>query len=254
MKKLITLIALFLITIMTASAVDLSDYPDFFIKNGSFNGIIVIGENAPGEDVVSAIDIATAFPVPIGASRLDSEINDITDYNAIVIGSPCVNSAAAELEGETGSKCSKSLEEGKGYIKLFEHGNRVQILVTGLESTDRRAAARVLARYKEFTLEGDAMEVDGWMRAPTKYSNPNTASAKKSYTALSTDEEIQRARAIREDEVRQLVAANEALQEQRYAQKNESVELIIYNPAPATQTLAEKGIIAKLVDAFFGWF
>ena len=252
MKKLITILALFLITIMTASAVELSDYPDFFIKNGSFNGIIVIGANAPGEDVVSAIDIATAFPVPVGASRLDSEINDITDYNAIVVGSPCVNSAAAELEGEKGSKCSKSLEEGKGYIKLFEHGNRVQILVTGLESTDRRAAARVLARYKEFDLEGDAMQVDGWMRAPTKYSNPNTDS-KRSYTALSTDEEIQRARAIRDEEVRQLVAANEALQEQRAAQNKESVELIIYNPAPA-QAPAEKGILARMFDALFGWF
>lgn len=241
MKKLITILALFLITMMTASAVDLSDYPDFFIKNGRFNGILVIGENAPGEDVVSAIDIAYAFPVPVGASRLDSEISDITDYNAIVIGNPCVNSAAAELEETV--ECDT--EKGKGYIKLFEHGNRMQVLVTGLESTDRRAAARVLARYNEFNLEGDAMEVDGWMRSPTKYTNTN--SNKNSHKAL-TEEEAQSA--SKDEAMRQWVEANEALQEQ-VAQKKE--QMIIYNPAP-TPTPAEKSIMARIVDALFGWF
>ena len=243
MKKLITILALFLITIMTASAVDLSDYPDFFVKNGSFNGIIVIGENAPGEDVVSAIDIATAFPVPVGASRLDSEINDITDNNAIVIGSPCVNSAAAELEGESGSKCDASLEEGKGYIKLFEHGNRVQILVTGLESTDRRAAARVLARYKEFDLEGDAMQVDGWMRAPQKYSSPAKIELQKQEQAETQKHDA---------ELRMQVMEINAALEQNREKKN--AEPVINSPEPAAQAPAEKGILARIFDAFFGWF
>jgi hypothetical protein len=44
------------------AAADLSQYPSpLFVKDGKFDGIIVVGDTAAGEDVVGAIDIATSL-------------------------------------------------------------------------------------------------------------------------------------------------------------------------------------------------
>jgi hypothetical protein len=49
-------------TILGAMAADLADYPKpLFIKDGKFDGAIVVGDKAAAEDVVGAIDIATSL-------------------------------------------------------------------------------------------------------------------------------------------------------------------------------------------------
>ncbi len=141
---------LFLLAITTASAYTISDYPAFFVENGKFQAIYVVGEESPSLDVVSATVISTAlakYPnvtTDIGTARLDIEIADITKKDAIVIGSPCENKAAAQLEGSP-EPCYKDLGGSAGYIKLFENGGNVQLLITGLTAEDRHAAAKFLA-------------------------------------------------------------------------------------------------------------
>ena len=55
-------------TILGATAADLSQYPEpLFIKNGQFDGTLVIGDApASPEDVVGAIDIATSLQYSVG--------------------------------------------------------------------------------------------------------------------------------------------------------------------------------------------
>jgi len=64
-KKMVALgtgLALVGATIFGAAAANLSDYPSpLFVKDGVFDGIIVVGDNAAGSDVVGAIDIATSL-------------------------------------------------------------------------------------------------------------------------------------------------------------------------------------------------
>jgi hypothetical protein len=48
-------------TVAFATAYDLSDYPSPFVKNGVFDGKIVIGEKAAAIDTVGALDIATSL-------------------------------------------------------------------------------------------------------------------------------------------------------------------------------------------------
>ncbi|MFP4524102.1 MAG: S-layer protein [Candidatus Woesearchaeota archaeon] len=48
-------------TIVGAMAYDLSDYPEPFVKDGVFNGNIVIGESAKVADVYGAIDVAASL-------------------------------------------------------------------------------------------------------------------------------------------------------------------------------------------------
>lgn len=139
-----------LILCAAAQAATLSDYPYLFADDGKFNAIYIVGEEAPALDVVSATTISTAlarYPnvsVTVGTSRVDSEVPNVVYRNAIVIGSPCENKAAAILEGNP-SPCYANLSGGIGYIKLFEQNNRTQLLITGLDAKDRNAAAKFLA-------------------------------------------------------------------------------------------------------------
>jgi len=49
-------------TAMGALAIgDLSNYPNFFVSNGTFNGLVVIGEHAATADNLAAIDITTSM-------------------------------------------------------------------------------------------------------------------------------------------------------------------------------------------------
>ena len=48
-------------TLFSALAADLNMYPEPFVKNGEFNGFIVVGDNAAAEDVVGAVDIGASL-------------------------------------------------------------------------------------------------------------------------------------------------------------------------------------------------
>ncbi len=132
------------------SAATISDWPYFFVHSGKFSAKYVVGEEAPSLDVVSATIISTSLArfenvtTEVGTSVLDTEIGNITFFNAVVVGSPCENRAAAQLMGNP-EPCYKDLAGSVGYIKLFESNGRVQVLITGLDERDRNAAAKFLA-------------------------------------------------------------------------------------------------------------
>lgn len=48
-------------TVMGAMAADLSNYPDAFVSDGTFNGYIVVGEAAASVDNLASLDIATSM-------------------------------------------------------------------------------------------------------------------------------------------------------------------------------------------------
>ncbi len=48
-------------TMMGALAADLNEYPDMFVDGGTFNGYIVIGDNAKSADTAAAIDITNSM-------------------------------------------------------------------------------------------------------------------------------------------------------------------------------------------------
>ena len=49
-------------TLFGAAAAGLADYPSpMFIKDGQFDGVIVVGDNAASSDVVGSVDIAFAL-------------------------------------------------------------------------------------------------------------------------------------------------------------------------------------------------
>lgn len=175
---------IFLILCVSVQAAMLSDYPYLFVSQRKFDAIYVIGEEAPALDVVSATVLSTAlarYPnitVTVGNSRIDSEVPNIVYRNAIVIGSPCENQAAAILEGNP-TPCFANLSGGIGYIKLFEQNNRTQLLITGLEEEDRHAAAKFLATAALHNILSKEFQVASGSGSsiPAKYAKLNLTNA-----------------------------------------------------------------------------
>ena len=84
-------------------------------------------------------------PIQLGAAMLASEVSNVANFNAIVIGGPCANPIAATLLGNP-EPCWESVSVNKAIIKLIEQGNgNVALLVNGREAVDTRRASRALA-------------------------------------------------------------------------------------------------------------
>ncbi len=84
-------------------------------------------------------------PIQIGAAKLASEVADVTQFNAIVVGGPCANPIAAQLMGNP-EPCWEAVPENKAILKLYEHTNgNVALLVAGRTALNTRQASRVLA-------------------------------------------------------------------------------------------------------------
>jgi len=63
-------------TAMGAMAADLSEYPSMFVKDGTFNGLIVVGESADTVDSIAAIDIASNMKVRSGTATTTAVSGD----------------------------------------------------------------------------------------------------------------------------------------------------------------------------------
>ncbi|MBW3014380.1 S-layer protein [Candidatus Woesearchaeota archaeon] len=108
---------------------------------------------------VAAGGAVVIHKIETGKTLLDSEVADVTAQNAIVVGGPCVNTAAADLMGNP-EDCAEGFEEGKALIKLFESGGNVALLVAGYSGEDTRQACQVLANYEDYDLSGMEVEVN----------------------------------------------------------------------------------------------
>jgi hypothetical protein len=100
----------------------------------------------------------------------DSEVSDVTSYNAIVVGGPAANSVAAELLGLTYPSygTDSGLTEGDAIIKLVNNGNNVAMIVYGWEKDDTKRAAKVLESYSAYAdLTGEEVSVTGTSSSPT---------------------------------------------------------------------------------------
>ncbi|MBW3019563.1 hypothetical protein KY329_05260 [Candidatus Woesearchaeota archaeon] len=158
MKRAVLLFVLLLAFSVSAADVKIKDYPYFFVKDGLFNAKYVVGAESPALDTVTATILSTNlarfedFKTAVGTSALDSDIPNILNVNAIVIGNPCDNQAAWQLEGYP-ADCEEGLADSAGYVKVFSNGNKVQVLITGLSAEDRQIVGEKLA-------EGDLDNTD----------------------------------------------------------------------------------------------
>ncbi|MBI4016354.1 MAG: hypothetical protein HY363_01535 [Candidatus Aenigmarchaeota archaeon] len=79
-------------------------------------------------------------------ARLASEINNILNYNAILVGGPCANKHAAFLMGNP-SPCWETVPLGGAIIQSIVHpNNNHAMIIAGREAKDTRKATTAIAR------------------------------------------------------------------------------------------------------------
>jgi len=124
-------------------------------------GVWILPLEAVKTTVTEAVQIT---PMQVGVSKLDTEVTDITKQNAIIVGGPCVNTAAAAALGLTYPACgaASTIPENSAIIKLVTHANgNVALVVAGWSADDTRRASRVVAQPDVYTLSGSEMTVSG---------------------------------------------------------------------------------------------
>ena len=107
-----------------------------------------------------AVEAVTIQKIEVGATKLASEISNVFGQNAILVGGPCANLAAATALGNP-ADCTAGFEAGKGIIQVVEKSGKVAMIVAGYSAKDTRTAASVVANYKDYAgeLTGQKVEV-----------------------------------------------------------------------------------------------
>jgi hypothetical protein len=115
-------------------------------------GLAALGGGSTGGS-----DAYVVNSVGVKLAVLDSEAGSM-NKNMIVVGGPCANTVAAELMGNP-DNCAEGFEEGKAMLQFFDRNGKSALLVAGATADDTRGAAYVLAKYADYGLSGDAVEV-----------------------------------------------------------------------------------------------
>ncbi|MFH1182392.1 MAG: hypothetical protein V1702_05520 [Candidatus Woesearchaeota archaeon] len=167
MSAKILLALLLLLAVNTALALDLQDYPEPFVSDGSFEARIVVGASSPAGDTLAATTIATSLQQLVRGEKLtaylDTEIINPFAENLILVGD-CANRLIAEVKGTT--NCYSTLPLGTGVIELEEYNDVSVLIVGGKDSDGRRKAASALAKYEDLHLEGQTVQVTGTLNFP----------------------------------------------------------------------------------------
>ncbi|MBU0614995.1 MAG: hypothetical protein KJ601_02785 [Nanoarchaeota archaeon] len=105
-------------------------------------------------------EAVTIARIEVGATKLASEVSDVTAQNIIAVGGPCANSVAAEVKGNP-ADCTEGYEPGVGMIELLDNGDNVAMVVAGYSAADTRNAAQVIANAADYAddLVGTKVEV-----------------------------------------------------------------------------------------------
>ena len=156
------------------SPIGLENYPDFFIEGNTFNGEIITSDKASAEEIIGATDISVSLQyanggsqlVDIGATKLASEVSDINNKDAILIGTICNNAAIWELMGSPSIQCEEGSDTrvgkaGVGTLDIYYTNSHIQVVVSGYGKSDIRNAAQVLANYQDYEneLKGSSVTV-----------------------------------------------------------------------------------------------
>ncbi|MBI4017082.1 MAG: hypothetical protein HY363_05315 [Candidatus Aenigmarchaeota archaeon] len=89
-------------------------------------------------------------PIVTPVSKLASEVVDVSEFNAVVVGGPCVNDVADVLMRKP-EPCTLPFLNARENVTFFEHLNgNVALLVAGLSAGDTESAVKQLLSKQNF--------------------------------------------------------------------------------------------------------
>ena len=165
-------------TVMGAMAADLSEYPDMFVSDGVFNGLMVVGENAAAVDNLAMTDIAASMKY----HGTDSGSTVSVEGDAFLVKSgtdelefsesigPAANGVVDFLDSDDlAALADGTFQNSQGSFKYeqFLHFDRAVINTTYAEDDDDVTALfvkvldnQLFARYELNFLEAAESDVD----------------------------------------------------------------------------------------------
>ncbi len=136
-------------TVMGAMAADLNEYPDMFVSDGVFNGLLVVGENAAAVDNLALTDIAASMKSASGAATATSSVSVSGDAWLVKSGTdelefgetigPATGGVVDFLDDEDlNALADGELTSSKGTFKYeqFLHFDRTSVNTTYAEDDD----------------------------------------------------------------------------------------------------------------------
>lgn len=148
---------MFILGFAVVRAEDLSNYPNFLIKNNQLNITLVVGDQSSAINVLAQSNIAASlaglsakFSI---SNKLSSELLDL-EQNLILIGNPCINPITAHVMGNP-EPCDKGFSNGKALIRLYDENGFSYIVVAGYSDLGTRKAAEVLANFNNYKFIGE---------------------------------------------------------------------------------------------------
>lgn len=148
------------------SSIQLGLYPLYFMDGSAFksNFVTIVGEEAPSSYVVAMGNLVARTPgtKPTGFSMLDSDISDITKYNAIIAGNACNNAAIARMFSNPAPCESLDLPTGKGLIRIYKSANgNIVLLAAGKTDSLVVAALNMIGTDQFKSVTGNEICVQG---------------------------------------------------------------------------------------------
>ena len=138
---------------MAAAAADLAQYPNQFIKDGKFSGVLIVGDKAAAEDVIGISDIiaslqaASVKKVTVGANSATSVSGDAykiggskklaltEDLTTSSLAAMTIRNASVALIGGTGGElkglASGTATNSKGDAPFNQYLNLLSPLTSG---------------------------------------------------------------------------------------------------------------------------
>lgn len=141
---------------------DLSNYPNFLIKDGKLEVTTVVGDKSSSSNVLAQTYIVSSLS-SLGRdvsikNKLASEVTDL-NQNIISIGNPCVNEISSKITNNP-VPCDKDFQKGKGYIKLYKNNGFFHLIVAGYSDVGTKKAAEILANYENYKFQENEYLVD----------------------------------------------------------------------------------------------
>ena len=152
------------LTVSSASALDLSDYPEPFVQDGAFQGKIVIGAKAQAADTLAAIDVATSLqassvtPTDGSGSSVvvtggdDFEVN----FNTVFPTTGDIIYDSADLNGFVDSRIRWNREDIDVREQLILRNDSGKIVTSAYITSTNEAEA--FAKNPHLTMARDAIE------------------------------------------------------------------------------------------------
>jgi len=145
-----------------------SNYPAFLFENHEFDAWLVVGDNAPAEDVIAVTDIAfslqdyaqeNGYDPFVPAARLASEVMEDShrwQHDFITVGDSCTNNLLLNMYVDiTGiydpAFCSNPFfleSESEALFLITGLYGKNQVWINGQDSIIRREASRVVSQFE----------------------------------------------------------------------------------------------------------